>query len=311
MSFQQMQVSQYPPRRWALVSYPGDGKSTFAAQMRTPILPIDADHRFIEVAPLANGDVYQLSDNPQDHHNSDAIARILESDMPGSATRTIVVDSLTAILQPLVIKAYRDNSAGRNKNRAAAYADKATAMRQLQHAVSKWGTDTLWIYHLSDGIDGAAQNVTRETLPQTERNRLQSSLNMELRIIRQGPRRGIKVIWARQGRDGLTLWDDSGQWANMPERIEAAVYDGLTDQDQERIAQTAPAVFPNPSAALDWAIERGAFKVLQHAQNAYEKVKREGRPRDAAAMRDLWVKDIERRLAEAMPQAAAIPPANR
>ena len=33
MAFQKMSKTQYPPRQWALVGYPGAGKSTFAAQM--------------------------------------------------------------------------------------------------------------------------------------------------------------------------------------------------------------------------------------------------------------------------------------
>ena len=45
-----------PPRRWSLVAFPGDGKSSFAAQMKKPILPIDVDARFSEVFALAGGE---------------------------------------------------------------------------------------------------------------------------------------------------------------------------------------------------------------------------------------------------------------
>jgi hypothetical protein len=46
-------VTKYPPRLWSLVRSPGSCKSTFATQMRGPILIVDADHRFEEVLDLA------------------------------------------------------------------------------------------------------------------------------------------------------------------------------------------------------------------------------------------------------------------
>jgi len=297
MAFKKMAKTNYPPRLWALVGYPGGGKSTFSTQMKVPILPIDADHRFTEVAHLAEGDVYRLSDDPRDNNQTDTIARILDTNMPGSGVATIVVDSLTAIIAPLVMKAVRDNDAGLNKNHSAAFKDKATAMRQLQFSVNKWGCDVLWIYHLQDGRDAKAHNVTTATLSKTERNRLHSSLNMELHIIRDGDKRGIKIVWARLGRYGLTLWDDSGTWQGMPERIEQAVYDGLTEQEQDQIENKPPDVFATPAAAIDWAIGQRAFNNLNHAQNAYEKVKREYQPQSAQEMRDLWVGDVLTRLA--------------
>ncbi len=38
MAFQKMSKTQYPPRQWALVGYPGAGKSTFAARMFAAVL---------------------------------------------------------------------------------------------------------------------------------------------------------------------------------------------------------------------------------------------------------------------------------
>lgn len=296
MAFKKLTKLPYPPRLWALVGYPGGGKSTFATRMRGPILTVDADHRFTEVAHLAADDIFKLSDNPDDNNNSDAVARILDENMPGSGVKTIVVDSLTAIISPMVMKALRDNDAGANKNRAAAFKDKATAMRQLQFAVSKWGVDTLWIYHLQDGRDDKGKEVVTATLPRTERNRLHSSLNMELHVVIDGDRRGIKVVWARSGRYGMTLWDEGGMWRGMPERIEQAVYDGLSEDDKKRLATEAPAVFPSVAAAIDWSVQRGAFDNIQHAQNAYDKTKREGQPGNAKEMRDLWVNEVKTRI---------------
>ena len=73
MAFKRMEAAR-PPRQWALYGYPGSGKSTFAAQLAAPLLVIDADHRFAEVARLAVGDVFQLSDNPHDNVDPEHIA---------------------------------------------------------------------------------------------------------------------------------------------------------------------------------------------------------------------------------------------
>src|SRR4051812_14527700 len=101
MMFNKMSTQILPPRQWALVGYPGSGKSTFAAQMAGPMLVVDADHRFAEVARLAAGDVFQLSDEPSDSMDAEKIAQRLRENMPGSGVHTIVIDSLTSILSPL------------------------------------------------------------------------------------------------------------------------------------------------------------------------------------------------------------------
>lgn len=297
MGFKKFQLQKYPPRLWALVGYPGGGKSTFSTQMRTPLLPIDADNRFGEVASLTRGDVYQLSDQAGDNTDPGTIARLLNQNMAGSDVATIVVDSLTAIIAPLVTQAVLDNDAGLNKNRMAGFKTKALAMRQLQDAISRWGCDVLWIYHLQDGMDANAKEVTRATLPATERARLYRSLNLELHIVQEGQRRGVKVEWARRGRSGMILWDDSGQWTGMPEKIEVAVYDGLSKADQDKIEQQPPG-FASPEAAMNWGVEQGAFKAIEHARNAYDKLKREKQPAKAADMWQLWTEDVQRRLDE-------------
>lgn len=298
MSFKKFVQQKYPRRLWALVGYPGGGKSTFASQMTTPILPIDADGRFGEVISLAKGEVYQLSDRAADNTDPASIARLLDANMIGSDVKTIVVDSLTAIIAPLVTQAILDNDAGTNKNRMAAFKAKALAMRQIQDAISKWGCSCLWIYHLQDGMNAQAQSVTTATLSPTERARLYRSLNLELHIVEDGERRGVMVEWARRGRAGMTLWDDSGTWAGMPEKIEAAVYDGLSEDDQKRIEQQTPVTFPNPEAAIAWGLEQGAFDALEHARNAYDKLKREKQPGKAADMWRLWTDEIHRRMTE-------------
>jgi hypothetical protein len=313
--FKKFEVSKYPRRLWAVVGHPGAGKSTFGAQMRTPILPIDADGRFSEVVNLVKGDVYQLSDNPADSVDPATIYRLLEQSMPGSGVKTIEVDSLTAILTPKVVQAVMESAARRERNRAkkaegkkdlenltTPFIDKALAMRLLQDGVSRWQVDVLWIYHLMDGLDQNANEVTRPILSKTERARLYRSLNLELHVVIEGQRRGIKVVWARRGRSGMTLWDDTGTWAGMPEKIEAAVYDGLSEADQERNEGQTPASFASPEQAIAWGFEQGAFGTsIEHARNAYDKLKRELQPKKATDMWRVWIGDVKRRLAESEP----------
>lgn len=295
MPFKKMQPTR-PPRLWSLVGRPGSGKSTFAAQMRAPILAVDSDHRFAEVLHLVSGDVYQLSDQAADNVNADTITRLLAENMPGSDVATIAVDSLTAIITPLVVQAMADKDAGRTKNLAAAFRQKALAMRQLQDGLTRWGCDVLWIYHLLDARDEKAEAITRATISQTELARLVRSINLQLEIVQDGDQRGIKVVWARCGRSDIVLWDDTGRWAGMPDRIEEAVYAGLSLAEQEHLEQVAPAVFPNPETAINWGFEQGVFGALQHARNAYNKLKREKKPQNAREMATLWVNDIQARI---------------
>jgi hypothetical protein len=320
MPFQKMTKPQYPPRHWALVSYPGDGKSTFATQMRTPLLPIDADHRFSEVVNLVEGDVYELSNDPADSASPETIHKLLGENMPDSGVKTIVVDSLTAIITPKVVEAVIESDARRERNRqkkvegrkdlenlTTPFKDKALTMRLLQDAITRWGTDVLWIYHLQDSRDENAKEVIRHTLSATERARLYRSLNVELHIVKSADekRRGVKVVWARRGRSGMTLWDDSGKWTGMPEKIEAAVYGGLSQAEQDQIEQAGPDTFVNDEAAIEWAMEQGVFGALQHAKNAYSEVKekyagevaRRGQAAPAELSR-LWRRDVGARRAK-------------
>jgi AAA domain len=298
MGFKKLDTAAFPRRLWAMVGFPGSGKSTFAAQMRAPILPIDADQRFVEVAGLAAGDVYQLSDRPTDNVIVEQIAERLRANMPGSDVKTIAVDSLTAILAPLVTAAVMANDAGQNKNQVAAFKTKALAARLLADTVSMWGCDVLWIYHLQEGRDAKAHLQTTATVSRTELARLQRSINLQLRITQDGARRGILVEWARRGRAGMILWDDTGIFKGMPEKIEQAVYGGLTRADQERIEQATPATFPSPEVAIAWGFEQGPFQALQHARNAYDKMVAEHGPElEQAELWALWIADVSARKA--------------
>lgn len=299
MPFSKLTFTPYPRRLWGLVGFPGSGKSTLAARMRGPLLAIDADHRFSEVLAIAGGDVYQLSDTPADNVNPERIAAALRANMPGADVRTVIVDSLTAIMAPLVTGAILDNDAGRQKNKMASFKAKALALRLLQDSIGAWGTDVLWIYHLQAGRDANAQEVTTPTVSRTELARLTRSINLSLQIVEDAGRRGVLVEWARRGRSGMTLLDDSGSWEYAPERIEAAVYDGLTREDQDKIESATPTGFAGPELAIAWGVNCGAFDVLQHSRNAYDKLKSDHNPQTAGEMWDLWIADCLARRAPA------------
>lgn len=298
MPFKKMEKTGLPARQWTLVGEPNTGKSTFAAQMQAPMLVIDSDHRFEEVAGNVNGSVFELSDNPADNVDAEQINKLIKANMAGSGVKTIVIDSLTSIITPLVVEAIMDNDAGRNKNRVSAFKDKALAMRLLQDSITGTGVDTLWIYHTRSSMNGQAQQTESTSISVVELARLRRSLNMQLRIVTNGDVRGIKVDWARRGRSGVVLWDETGKWIGMAEKIEKAVYGGLSADDMERIANTEPTSFGSPEQAIAWGVEQGAFRDAVHAQNSYNKIKTEKKPTIAAAMWPLWIAKVKEHLEE-------------
>lgn len=295
MAFKKIDKTALPPRQWALVGYPSGGKSTFAAQMTGPILVIDADHRFAEVARLTAGEIFTLSDEPSDSVSAERIAALLKENMTGSGVKTIVIDSLTSILSPLVVSAIMGNDAGSNKNRVASFKPKSMAMRLLQDTITGWGVNTLWIYHTRSSLDGQAREVENTSISVVELARLRRSLNLQLEIVEKNGKRGITIKWARCGRAGMTLWDDTDFWRGMPEKIEAEVYGGLTAEDMNRIAGSTPTSFSGQEEALAWGFEQGCFRDAVHAKNAYDKCKAEQKPKTSADMWRLWIEDVTER----------------
>jgi hypothetical protein len=296
MPFHKLTPSAYPPRQWALVGDPGAGKSTFAAQMTGPILVVDSDHRFREVARLAQGSVYTVDTAGND---AESIAAELRANMVGSGIKTICVDSLTAIISPLIVQAVMENDAGRNKNKVAAFKGKALAMRLLQDSITGWGCDTLWIYHTRQGRDSQANLVESTSISAVELARLRRSLNMVLRVVSDAKgRRAIHIDWARSGRSGITLDYTTGCWRGMPDRIECAVYDGLDEAERAAIEHATPTAFSGPDAAISWGYEQGCFRDAVHAENAYVLCKREKKPANAAAMWAAWVEEVQTRKAQ-------------
>lgn len=295
MSFRKMQAPQYPPRQWAVYGDPGSGKSHFASQMKAPALVIDSDARFAEQLTHAAGAIYQLSDQHADNTDPDAIASLLRENLPGSGVRTIIVDSLTAILRPKINMAMSDIEHGRVKNKISAFRDKAMAMSLLQDAVASSGADCLWIWHTHESMNAQAQRIQRASIPETELVRLRRSLNVILKLeVSPDGQRSVLVEWARNGRGGIRLVDKAGGWRGMCELIEQAIYaEGVEP------AEGTPTTFGSAQEAIAWGFEQGCFGAPQHARNAYEKLKKEKQPKTAAAMWSAWVEDVQRRRAEA------------
>lgn len=290
--FKKMAQPQFPPRQWAIYGAAGSGKSHFASQMKGPALVIDADARFTEQLPHATGDIYQLSDEHTDNTDPNKIVDLLRKNLPGSGVRTIVVDSLTAIMRPIINQAIVNAETAKNK--VSVFRDKALAMSRLQDAVSSSGCDSLWIWHTHTSHDAQAREVKRASIPETELIRLRRSLNAILRLEVDGDRRSVLIEWARNGKHGIRLFDDAGGWAGMPELIESSMYsEGVKTGDQ------MPTSFTSATDAIAWGVEQECFKDARHGQAAYEKLKGEKQPKSAGEMWQFWIADvIERKAAK-------------
>ena len=84
----------------------------------------------------------------------------------------------------------------------------------------------------------------------------------------------------------------------MPEKLEEAIYGGLTREEQEQIEKDIPRVFPNSETAISWGFEQGVFPDIEATRRVYEELKNEAVPRSAYEMADLWVAEVRTRKAE-------------
>lgn len=296
MAFKKLQ-QKLPPRVWLLKGRSRSGKSVFSMNMRGPLLPIDADNKLYGSQQYAVGEVMEFSDNHADAVNVSRIEAILEQNMPDSGIKTIIVDSVTPILEPLIIKAMESTAT----NKISAFAPKATAMRKLTYAATKWGGDVLFVYHIEDTHNARAQEVERNTITDVELARLNKHFNMSLTVVEENGRRGIRVDYAQHGKYGMTIWDDNGYWRGMPEKIEEAVYASGVLAAPER-----PTSFANPAQAIAWGMAQGVFRDEVHAKNSYEKLKAEKQPKTAQEMWAAWIEKVDRYVAESESEPEAI-----
>ena len=313
MAFKKLADTQIrPARRWALVGFPGDGKSSFAAQMQTPILPIDVDGRFREVEHLANGTVFALSEKREENNDVQAIDRLLDENMPDSGVRTIVVDSVTPLFQRITRRhQVAEHEGGVRGNKSAVHREKADVMALLGAAVTSYGTDTLFIWHLN-GTNFNGQEKTTQSVSETERERLRKFLNAELHVVvDKNGRRGIQVAWARSGHGtGQTIYDtqenfDAGSfWKGMPERLEALIYPAVVKGPAALAATAADnaRTFANSEEAIAWGMTQLNAPLVEVAA-IYSEVKTAAKPKSSRAMWAAWLAEIEKRQT-AMPAAA-------
>jgi len=278
-----------PPRRWALVGYQTSGKSTFATQMRQELMLIDADNRFEQVSRFAVGEIRAIAD-PAARTDPKRINEIMLAAMPLLGdVQTIVVDSVTSIIQPIIAHASAQVDAKEIKLPELARR-KANAMTLIKTAVSRWNLDTLWVWHLNAGRGHGGDKQVTETVSRVERDRMRAVLNAELLMVQDNGKHGIKVRWSRGGRAGYTLYDHSGHWAGMPEAIDHAMYTNFSGEDE----------------AIRWAVDNHGY-TEDEARRFYNEVKAARKPKAAGAMWLYWtmaVLEIEQ--ADA-PQAEAHP----
>ncbi len=133
--------------------------------------------------------------------------------------------------------------------------------------------------------------MVNTSITSLELSRIMRSVNMRIRLTNTGVYKA-EVIWARCGRSGVVLEDTAGYWKGMPEKIEEALYGGLSQEDMDCIGREVPDIFPSPAKAIRWGMDQAVFKDEAHAQNAYEKVRRERNPQSARDMRDAWVEEV-------------------
>jgi len=285
-------------RQWLVVARRDAGKSTFFTRMETPILWIDADGKFRETLHLIkNGKipgvvasdiiVVTADEIVADSKKStpEKIRDLLDTWMPsqdGRSVKTIVVDTITPILAPLVAKAQADNDAGRNKNQSSAFKEKALQMKILFTAVNKWDTDVIWGAHIDDSQFNG-KDVARMSITPAELGRLEKYLNARLRLEEKNGTYSAFVemcgLRPELPKDAVAYSDPSGKlWYGMPEALEAAMYD-IPKDEQVRIDNNAPELLPDGEAAVLWLVDQvdsngeRVFNHKKHAENTYKKVR--------------------------------------
>ncbi len=230
-AFPEFSASSVPPRRWGIYGYANAGKSTFLSALHQPLLVIDPDGRFSEVAWRCR-EPRSLSTNPREHRDPLAIYRILSSD-DCSKFATVALDSLTAILEPLKAAIMEENARGMHQNKSAPWSRKAAVLRMIVDSMVGCGRDMALIWHSEDGRDAYGKRQARQTLQKVEARRILRCLNGVIRLEHVSGRRMARVTWSRNGAQGIVIEDTDGYWRGVPERIEQALYGESTQQVAE------------------------------------------------------------------------------
>lgn len=211
-----------------LISRMGDGKSTFAAQMDPDYIVLDFDGRWVEQKDNQRGTSHVIQ-------NNDVLEAVYEMNKHlksvGDKVKTVVIDSGTAVLDYIQamgrLEEDKAKSAGRKFNINMTHRLKADTMRVLKGAVQRFHANSLWIFHLEDGMYGGKEKV-RTTIPSTELERLKQSLNAVITIVtNKSGMRGVRIEWCRYHKDaaaGSIIWDTQGMWKGVPEKLEQFIH---------------------------------------------------------------------------------------
>jgi hypothetical protein len=200
---------------WLLIGRMGSGKSTLASQMTPEYAVLDFDGRWVEQRDNVLG-TYHIIQND----NAIRVIQQMEALRPTLKGKvgTVIVDSGTALLD-------YEQSLDRLKGEKAndAFRRKADLMRVLSGAILRWQCNSVWIFHIEDSMING-QHKVRQTLPNTELERLKKSLNAVLEVFadEKARKRGVKITWCRHNDNaaaGQIIWDVEGKWVGMPERI--------------------------------------------------------------------------------------------
>jgi hypothetical protein len=287
------------------------GKSTLLAQLPTPIAGVDSDGRMDEIAQLVSGGELYAQENLAEANDIDKALEWLEKNMPDSGVQSIVWDSITPVLLPIINRAL-DLAAmspdGRKAeigtaNKSAVWEPKARAMRKIQ-SIQNYGVHCVWTAHYEPGRDHQGKEHERKTIPETELDRFTKVLNMKLRTIYKDGKYGVVIEWLRKrpGMKPIVLWDEAGYFKGMWERILAVTSDNPKPEEPVTWADFGiDKAFPSPEVAIQLGTEQfeelpdgvkiyafgdslakatkkngdeGTNGVLVHARNAYEKLKR-------------------------------------
>lgn len=264
-------------RKWGLIAPPNGGKSTFLTAMRLPLLLADKDGRGGELAFIVDN-VHSLTDDPDVLNDPDVLSDYITT-IGGQAQYrkgTVAIDSMTAIIEPIVDRIMAANDKGENSNRMGAFRPKALAMRQLTNALVAAGGDFVIIYHTrtsSMAKGNQVETVERASLSALEEARMFKVLNAIIQLGEDSKGRFAQIRDCRVGSAvGQKFYDTEGFWRGVPEKIDAHIEQCKRN---EVAAGESVVVFGSKAAALAWGFEQGVFADEAAAQNSFNKLKRE------------------------------------
>ena len=222
------------PRKWGIVGPKMVGKSTFLTAMARKILIVDTEGRGSEINGIHDCEVFLLG--VDDHQDPFAVSQALRQDAAEIRTLgidLIAIDSLTPVYRRFSAEAMVKNDRKLQKNRSAAFVDKAGAIRLFQDSAVSLGTDVAFIWHYEKVRDDQARLVRKQTISEMEREKLIRSLNAVIELRHESGTRVASVLWSRaHGKlaTPIEFVDREGFWKGIPEAIDRALRPAVPKQ---------------------------------------------------------------------------------